>query len=113
MHIYEIKKNGTDETFCKAEINTQTEITNYGHQRGGRWGSGMNSEIGIDIYTLLCIKQITNENILCSIGNSTQYSVMTYMGKESKRVDTCTCVTDSLCCRVETEHCKTKLVKIF
>ena len=32
MHIYEIKKNGTDETICKEEINTETEVTNYGHQ---------------------------------------------------------------------------------
>ena len=36
----------------------------YGHSGGeGRW---MNWEIGIDIYTLLCIKYITNKNILCS-----------------------------------------------
>ena len=79
MHIYEIKKNGTDETFCKAEINTQTEITNYGHQRGGRWGSGMNSEIGIDIYTILklCIRERTNENPLYNTENSTQYSAVT------------------------------------
>ena len=32
------------------------------------------------------IKQITNKNLLYSTGNSTQYSVMTYMGKESKSV---------------------------
>ena len=40
---------------------------------------GMNWEIGIDIYTLLilCIKQITNENLLYSTGNSTQCSVVT------------------------------------
>ena len=31
----------------------------------------MNWEIGIDIYTLICIKQITNENLLYSTGNST------------------------------------------
>ena len=31
----------------------------------------MNWEIGIDIYTLICIKQITNENVLYSTGNST------------------------------------------
>ena len=39
----------------------------------------MNWEIGIDIYTLLmlCIKWITNENLLCSTGNSTQCSVVT------------------------------------
>ena len=56
----------------------------YGHQ-GGK-GGGISWEIGIDIYTLLYIKQITNKNLLYSTGNSTQYSVMTYMGKESKRV---------------------------
>ena len=30
----------------------------------------MNWEIGIDIYTLLCIKQITSEDLLYSTGNS-------------------------------------------
>ena len=36
-------------------------------------------------------------------GNSTQYSVMTYVGIESKkRVDICICITDSLCCTAET-----------
>ena len=29
----------------------------------------MNWEIGINIYTLICIKQITNENLLYSTGN--------------------------------------------
>ena len=33
---------------------------------------GMNWETGIDVYTLLCMKQITNKNLLCSTGNSTQ-----------------------------------------
>ena len=32
----------------------------------------------------LIIKQITNENLLCSTGNSTQCSVVTIMGKKSK-----------------------------
>ena len=43
--------------------------------RGGR-EKGINWEIGIDIYTLLYIKQIISKNLLCSTGNSTQYSVM-------------------------------------
>ena len=30
----------------------------------------MNWEIGIDLYTLICIKQITNENLFYSTGNS-------------------------------------------
>jgi len=33
----------------------------------------MDWEIGVSIYTPLCIKQITNENRLCSTGN---YSVL-------------------------------------
>ena len=64
---------------------------------------GINWEIGIDIYTLLYIKEITNKDLLYSTGNSTQYSVMAYMGKESKkRMDICICITDSLCCTPET-----------
>ena len=35
--------------------------------------------------TLLYIKQITNNNLLYSTGNSSQYSVMTYIGEESKK----------------------------
>ena len=31
---------------------------------GGAGGGGMNWEIGIDIYTLICIKEITSENLL-------------------------------------------------
>ena len=40
----------------------------YGHQGGkvaGGWGGGgMNWEIGIDTYTLMCIKWMTNKNLL-------------------------------------------------
>ena len=41
----------------------------YGHQGGkagdgGRGGDGMSWEIGIDIYTPICIRQITNKNWL-------------------------------------------------
>ena len=43
--------------------------------RVGRRG-GMNWEIGVDIYILLCIKQITSENLLYSPGNSAQGSVV-------------------------------------
>ena len=51
----------------------------------GERGEGINWEIGIDIYTLQCIKFITNKNLLYSKGNFTQYSVMTYMEIESKK----------------------------
>ena len=36
-------------------------------------------------YTPLHIRQITNQDLLYSTGNSIQYSVMTYMGKESEK----------------------------
>ena len=41
-----------------------------GH-KGRKEVDGMNWEIGTDIYTLLCIKYVTNENLLYS------YSVVT------------------------------------
>ena len=44
-----------------------------------------NQEIEINIYTLPYIKQITNKDLLYSTGNATQYSTMTYMGKQPKK----------------------------
>ena len=52
-----------------------------------------------DIYTLLYIKQITNKDLLYSTENSTQYSVMTYVGKESEKGGIC--LTDLLSCTAE------------
>ena len=37
--------------------------TKRGKPRGGG-GGGMNWEIGIDMYTLMCIKWMTNKNLL-------------------------------------------------
>ena len=48
------------------------------------WG-GKDWEVGISRCKLVYIKQITTKDLLYSTGNSTQYSVMTYMGKESKK----------------------------
>ena len=49
---------------------------------GGRW---INEEVGINTYTLPYVKQIINKDLLYSTRNSTQYSVITYMGKESEK----------------------------
>ena len=46
---------------------------------------GINGETGIDIYTLLYIKQITNENLLYSTRNSAQFSVMPIWEKNLKK----------------------------
>ena len=48
-------------------------------------GGGINEEFGINIYTLLYIKQIINKDLLDSTGNSIQYSVITSVGKESEK----------------------------
>ena len=51
----------------------------------GKGGGGINQEVGINIYTLLYIKQIINKDLLYSTGNATQYSVIIYMGKECEK----------------------------
>ena len=63
------QKNGTDDPVCRAEIETQMQRTNVwtasGESGGGCSGAGVtNWEIGIDIYTLICMKWITNKNML-------------------------------------------------
>ena len=40
-------------------------------------GEGIIREFGIEIYTLLYLKWITNKNLLYSTGNSAQYSLTT------------------------------------
>ena len=50
--------------------------------KSGKDGEGINWKIRIDTYMLLHIKKVTNKELLYSTGNSTQYSVMAYMGKE-------------------------------
>ena len=49
----------------------------------------MDWEIGIDVYTLLCIKQITSENRLHSTRNPMQCSVVTYVGRKRGYVYPC------------------------
>ena len=91
-----ILKNGTNECIYKTGIESQIEKTNLWLPER-KW---INWETGID--TCTTIHKI-NKDLSYSTGHSTQYSVMTYMGKESKKtVDLCICITDSLCCILET-----------
>ena len=52
-------------------------IPDFPNSRNQGSGVAVNWETGADIYTLLCIKQIANENLLCGTGNSTERSAMT------------------------------------
>ena len=80
-------------------------------------------ETGIDIHTLLCIKQITNENLLYNTRNYLMFSAdLNGMGIWKIR-NTCICVADSLhciarnthtCTHTHTHNCKTTtLIKNF
>ena len=79
----ESKKNDTNELIYKTETDTQTQKTKLWlpKEKGGR----INQEFGINIYTLLHIKQITNKDLLYSTGNYTSHFVITYKGKESEK----------------------------
>ena len=78
-----IQKNRADELISKDEIESQVQKTTMDTKVGS--GGGMYWKIGIDIYTLLFIKQLINENLPYSPGISTQCSVVVCMGRVSKK----------------------------
>ena len=62
-----IQKHGIDGLIGKAEIETQVQRTNIETPREEQV-DGINCEIGIVVYTVLCIKQITNKILLYAQG---------------------------------------------
>ena len=56
----------------------------------------------LHIHTLQYLKSITKKDLLYSTRKYTQYSVITYKGKKSEKKDTYVCITESLCCSLET-----------
>ena len=79
---------------------TQTQrIDAWLSRQGGR--GGMDWEIGIHTHTLLCITQITNENLLCSTGNSMLHGNLNGKGDQGKG-GTFIYVADSFYCTAET-----------
>ena len=71
--------------------------------RGESCGEGIVREFGIDMYTMLYIKWITNKDLLYSTGKSAQCYVAAWMGGEfGGRMYTCICTAESLCCAPET-----------
>ena len=64
MNLFD-EKNDTNELLCKTETDSQTQRTNYGHWR---------EELDVNMYTLPCLKQITNRDLVYSTKNSAQYS---------------------------------------
>jgi len=83
----ESKKNCKNELYLQnrsrvTDVENKVMVACVG---GGKGKGGINREIEIDRYTPLYVKQITNKDLLYSTGNSSQYSAMTYMGKESEK----------------------------
>ena len=78
LHI-ELKKNGTNELIYRTEKELQIQKTILWLPRGK--GRRDKLEIGTDMYALLYIQWITNKDLMYSTGNSTQYSIMTYIKK--------------------------------
>ena len=54
--------------FAGEKLRHRCREQTYGHRGGKRLGGGgggvMNLEIGIDLYTLMCIKFMTNKDLL-------------------------------------------------
>jgi len=58
---------------------------------------------GMDMYTLLYLKWITDKDQLYATWNSAQCYVAAWMGREfGGAMDTCICMAESLCCLPET-----------
>ena len=88
--------------FTKQKQTYRYQKQTFGYQRGNVAGRDKSGAWGEHSHTTT-YKQITSKDLLYSTENSTQYSVITYMRKESvKRMNTCVCITDSLFCIPET-----------
>ena len=74
------------ELIYKTERDSQTQKTNLWLPKQKEVGRGwISQEFGRDIHTLLPITQINNKDLLYRTGNSTQYFVIIYNGKESEK----------------------------
>ena len=65
---------------------------------GGGWGEGVARDLGVDMYTLLCLKWIANKDLLDSTGNSAQCYVVALFGEEENAFSYMICMAESLCC---------------
>ena len=69
--MWNLKRNYINELTCKIEIDSQTSRISL-WWLGEGWREGIVREFGIDIYTLIYFKWITNKNLLNNTWNYTQ-----------------------------------------
>ena len=60
----------------ESETDSQVREQIYGYWRKW-WKGGIDRLLATDTYTLLCLQQITNKDLLCSTGNSASHSAIT------------------------------------
>ena len=94
----------------KRLIDLENELTVV--QVGG-WVEGIIREFGINMYTLIYLKWITNKDLLYSIWNSAQCCVVAWMEGESGGECICVCIAESFCCSPETINITTLFVHAF
>ena len=84
-------KCGTVLKVIQMNLQNRNRLVNIEHKltvtTGETWNGGTNQEPGINIYTLLYVRQVTNKDLLWSTGTSTQYSVITNKRKNLKSND--------------------------
>ena len=81
----EPNKNDTKELIHKTETDPKTSKPNLWLPKGKHWERGEKWEVGLDIYTLPQMEWMSSKDLLHRTRYSTQYSVVTYMGKESEK----------------------------
>ena len=75
-----LKKNDTNKWIYLQKRKRLTDLETYGCQGEG-CGKGIVKEFGINMYTLLYLKWITNKDLLYSTWNSAQHYVAAWMGE--------------------------------
>ena len=75
-YMWNLKRNDLNESIYKTETDSESELM---VARRIEMGGGIVRKFGIDMYTLLYLKQITNKVLLYSTGNSAQWYVAAWM----------------------------------
>ena len=92
-----VYEENTNELICGAEIDSQTENKLLVSKGTGWRGRDGLSVWDWHVHTVVCVMTGQLGPPVYSTENSTQYSVVIYVGKESERMGVCTCTTESLC----------------
>ena len=77
---------GIQEEMMRMNLQNRKRLTDLENKimaaKEEEWGEGIGRGLGIDMYTLLYLKWMTNKDLLYSTGNSTQCCVAAWMGRE-------------------------------